>query len=79
MECIRNKKIRGAIKKQKDMIKILNEKLRKMRGTRERCEELAMTMEFLEGGAIRPLKAHLRKYYDDNENEEYRDNVEKQA
>ena len=61
---IRNKKIRGAIKKQKDMLRSLNDKLKLMRATRENCEELAMTMEFLEGGAIKVLKGHLRKYYD---------------
>lgn len=44
---IRNKKIRGTSKKQKDMLKSLNEKLKVMRSTREKCEELAMTMEFL--------------------------------
>ena len=50
-----------------------------MRATREKCEELAMTMEFLEGGAIRTLKSHLRKYYDDHENEELRNNVESEV
>ena len=52
---IRNKKIRGATKKQKDMLKTLNDKLKLMRATREKCEELAMTMEFLEGKAIKNL------------------------
>ena len=69
VETIKNKKIRGAIKKQKDMIKQLNEKLKHMRATREKCEELAMTMEFLEGGDIRPLKVSLKKYHDDHNNE----------
>ena len=50
---IRNKKIRGTTKKQKDMLKALNDKLKLMRATKERCEELAMTMEFLEGGQIK--------------------------
>ena len=49
---IRNKKIRGTTKKQKDMLKALNDKLKLMRATKEKCEELAMTMEFLAGGAI---------------------------
>ena len=31
-----------------------------------------MTMEFLPGGSIKNLKAILKKYYDDNENEELR-------
>ena len=52
---IRNKKIRGATKKQKDMVKTLNDKLKVMRATREKCEELAMTMEFLEARAIKTL------------------------
>jgi hypothetical protein len=38
------------------MLKALNDKLKLMRSTRENCEELAMTMEFLEGGAINGLK-----------------------
>ena len=38
---IRNKKIRGATKKQKDMLKALNEKLKLMRTTRDKCEELS--------------------------------------
>lgn len=33
-------------------------------------------MEYLEGGAIKMLKGHLRKYYDDPENEQLRINVE---
>ena len=33
-------------------------------------------MEFLEGGSIKTLKGHLRKYYDDPENEQLRINVE---
>lgn len=76
---IRNKKIRGATKKQKDMLKELNDKLKLMRATRENCEELAMTMEFLEGGAIKGLKAALKKYYDDHEDESLRFNVDKQC
>lgn len=76
---IRNKKIRGATKKQKDMLKALNDKLKVMRTTRENCEELAMTMEFLEGGAIRSLKQALKKYYDDHEDESLRSNVDKLA
>jgi hypothetical protein len=51
------------------MLKALNDKLKLMRATRENCEELAMTMEFLEGGAIRGLKAALKKYYDDHEDD----------
>jgi ferric iron reductase protein FhuF len=73
---IRNKKIRGAIKKQKDMLKTLNDKLKNMRATRIKCEELAMTMSFLEGGAIKTLKSHLRKYNDDNDNDQLRENVD---
>jgi len=76
---IRNKKIRGASKKQKDMLKALNDKLKLMRATREKCEELAMTMEFLEGGAISNLRNHLRKYYDDYENELLRTNVDREV
>ena len=51
------------------MLKALNDKLRLMRGTREKCEELAMTMEFLDGGAIKRLKVFLKNYYDDHEND----------
>lgn len=61
------------------MLKALNDKLKLMRGIREKCEELAMTMEFLEGGAIRQLKGHLKKYYDDVDNETLRNNVDKQC
>ena len=63
-----------------------------MRSTRENCEELAMTMEFLEGGAIKALKGHLRKYYDltanmikdrkyydEHENEVHRINTDKEV
>jgi len=60
---IRNKKIRGAVKKQRDMLKTLNEKLKLMRETRVGCEELAMTMGFLDGGAIHNLKTYLKVYY----------------
>ena len=73
---IRNKKIRGTSKKQKDMVKALNDKLKLMRATREKCEELAMTMEFLEGGAIKQLKLYLKKYNDDHENDSLRTNVD---
>lgn len=73
---IRNKKVRGALKKQKDMLKNLNDKLKLMRATRIKCEELAMTMGFLEGGAIKYLKQLLRKYYDDEDNDEARNNVD---
>lgn len=66
---IRNKKIRGTTKKQKDMLKTLNEKLKVMRATRDKCEELSQTMEFLKGASIKSLKAHLRKYYDDPDKE----------
>ena len=76
---IRNKKIRGATKKQKDMLKALNDKLKLMRATREKCEELAMTMEFLEGGAIKQLKGSLKKYYDDPDDETLRNNVDNQV
>ncbi len=51
------------------MLKNLNEKLKVMRSTREKCEELAMTMEFLQGGAIRTLRNHLKKYHEDHEND----------
>ena len=61
------------------MLKALNDKLRLMRGTREKCEELAMTMEFLEGGAIKRLKGNLKNYYDDHENDQYRTNVDNEV
>jgi hypothetical protein len=35
-----------------------------------------MTMGFLEGGAIKTLKQHLRKYFEDDDNDEYRNNVD---
>ena len=76
---IRNKKVRGALKKQKDMLKSLNEKLKLMRVTRSRCEELAMTMGFLEGGAIKPLKPLLKKYNEDVDNDEARTNVDNEV
>ena len=44
------------------MLKTLNDKLKLMRATREKCEELAMTMEFLEGGAIKNLKIYTYLY-----------------
>jgi len=47
-----------------------------MRETREKCEELAMTMEFLDGGAIKNLKIYLKKYYEDHENDNLRNNVD---
>ena len=58
------------------MLKQLNDRLRLMRATRDRCEELSQTMEFLDAGAIRPLKSHLRRYNDDSEKEQLRLNVE---
>jgi lantibiotic modifying enzyme len=59
------------------MMKNLNEKLKVMRATREKCEELAMTMSFLEGGDIKPLKLALKRYYEDHENEELRTDADK--
>ena len=38
-----------------------------------------MTMEFLEGGAIKNLKSCLKKYYDDHEDETLRNNVDNEA
>jgi hypothetical protein len=76
---IRNKKVRGAVKKQKDMLKSLNDKLKLMRTTRIKCEELAMTMGFLEGGAVKLLRGYLKKYYDDPENDQARLNVDNEA
>ena len=61
------------------MLKSLNEKLKLMRETRMQCEELAMCMGFLEGGAIHALKAHLKKYNDDHENETLRTNVDNEV
>lgn len=58
------------------MLKTLNEKLKHMRNTREKCEELAMTMEFLEGGAIKNLKQHLKKYYDNPNSDDFREKVD---
>jgi len=61
------------------MLKALNDKLKLMRATREKCEELAMTMEFLEGGAIKLLKQYLKKYNDDHENDSLRTNVDNEV
>tara|TARA_B110000285_G_C15054274_1_gene578677 strand:- start:483 stop:707 length:225 start_codon:yes stop_codon:yes gene_type:complete len=61
------------------MVKALNDKLKLMRATREKCEELAMTMEFLEGGAIKALKQYLKKYNDDHENDSLRTNVDNEV
>lgn len=60
------------------MLKSLNDKLKLMRATRIKCEELAMTMGFLDGGSIKPLKVMLKKYHEDNENDEARENVDKE-
>jgi len=35
-----------------------------------------MTMSFLEGGELKTLKGHLRKYYDDHENDALRETVD---
>jgi len=61
------------------MLKNLNEKLKVMRSTREKCEELAMTMEFLQGGAIKSLRVYLKKYNDDPENDTLRQNVDSEV
>jgi hypothetical protein len=61
------------------MLKTLNDKLKLMRTTRVSCEELAMTMEFLEGGAIKQLKSNLKKYYEDDDNDAYRINVDNEV
>jgi len=47
-----------------------------MRETREKCEELAMTMEFLGAGAIKTLRNCLKKYYEDHENDNLRTKVD---
>lgn len=61
------------------MLKTLNDKLKLMRATRMQCEELAMTIGFLEGGAIKNLKNYLRKYNDDPDNDTQRTNVDKEV
>ena len=61
------------------MLKNLNDKLKLMRSTRERCEELSMTMEFLGGGAIKNLRVSLRKYFEDNDDERIRTNVHQEV
>lgn len=61
------------------MLKALNDKLKLMRATREKCEELAMTMEFLGAGAIKTLRVHLKKYYEDHENDNLREKVDKEV
>jgi len=61
------------------MLKKLNDKLKLMRATRIKCEELAMTIGFLEGGAIKTLKIYLRKYNDDHENDTFRNNVDSEV
>mmetsp|Transcript_27346 Transcript_27346/g.41585 ORF Transcript_27346/g.41585 Transcript_27346/m.41585 type:complete len:135 (+) Transcript_27346:639-1043(+) len=58
------------------MLKHLNDKLKLMISTRDKCEELAMTMGFLDGGEIRPLKQALKKYSEDFENDSLRQNVD---
>lgn len=61
------------------MLKTLNDKLKLMRATRVNMEELNTTMSFLEGGAIKQLKSHLKKYSDDPENETFRLNVDNEV
>lgn len=61
------------------MLKNLNDKLKLMRATRAKCEELATTMGFLEGGAIKTLKMLLRKYYEDVDNDDARNNVDSEV
>ena len=61
------------------MLKTLNEKLKLMRDTRMNCEELAMTMGFLDGGAIHNLKTYLKDYYKDHENDTLRTNVDNEV
>ena len=61
------------------MLKALNDRLKLMRATREKCEELAMTMEFLGAGAIKTLRNHLKKYYDDHENDNLRTKVDNEV
>jgi len=58
------------------MIKVLNDKLKLMRETRIKCEELTMTFGFLQGGEIKNLKQHLRKYNEDPNNDSLRANVD---
>jgi hypothetical protein len=76
---ISSKKIRGANKKQKEMLKALNDKLKLMIATRVNIEELAMTMAFLEGGAIKMLKSLLKKYDADHENDTLRTNLDNEV
>ena len=61
------------------MLKALNDKLKLMRSTRLQCEELAMTMEFLEGGAIKQLRTNLKKYHEDDANDQFRKNVDNEV
>jgi len=59
------------------MIKTLTEKVKLITATRDKCEELAMTMEFLKAGTIKPLKVALKKYSEDYENNQSRERVDK--
>jgi len=61
------------------MLKALNDRLKLMRATREKCEELAMTMEFLGAGAIKTLRNHLKKYHEDHENDNLRTKVDNEV
>lgn len=61
------------------MLKTLNDRLKLMRSTRLQCEELAMTMEFLEGGAIKQLRANLKKYHENDEDDQLRINVDNEV
>ena len=79
MDNIRNKKIRGTSKKQKELLKGLSDKIKLMRSTREKCEELAMTMEFLQGGQINQLKNFLKKYHENPDEETSRNNVDQEV
>jgi len=61
LETVRNKK-KGAVKKNKEKINMHMSRISSCKRVREKGEELQITIDYLQGGAIKTLKQYLKQF-----------------
>lgn len=74
-EKLRNKKTKGGVKKNRDKMSSLQNKIAQLKQVKERAEELQLSMDYLEGGKLMQLRSLAKQLNQNSDDELIRNNT----
>ena len=76
LDSAKSKKVKGTSKKQKEKVGSINYKLTQVKKIKDKLDELALQMDYIDGGTIKQLRGLMKQYQESPDEEQSRQLVE---